>query len=348
MDYTRRLEKIDRILNKAGESKLPADTQVRIFSDKLGIDYTYASATPRPFHAASIGKVFVAALLLQLAGEDKLGLDQLVSEILPMDVLAGLFVVDDKDYSQQVTIRHLATHTSGINDYFDSKSSQHSSFIEQVISQPDHFWKPDELLDYTRKYQKAIARPGEKFLYSDTGYVLLGKILEKFSGKSYDKLLYDSIFKPLRMKSTYLYGYPTGTTRDEIAPLIVNSADVSKMTSLTCDWSGGGVVTTTDDLLLFQAALADNYFGDLLGEQAGFQNKFQRGIHYGFGLMELHFNEFFFLLRGMPKMTGHIGITATHMFYDHTNETHYIMNFGSDKRMVESFRTLIKIAQMLT
>ncbi len=348
MDYTRKLEQIDRILNKAGVSKLPTDTQVRIFSDKLGIDYSYASEASRPFHAASIGKVFVATLLVQLTGEDKLGLDQLVSDILPIDVLAGLFMVDGKDYSKQVTIRHLATHTSGINDYFDSKSSQHSSFIELVIAQPNHFWKPDELLDYTRKYQEAVGRPGEKFLYSDTGYVLLGKILEQVSGKTYDKLLYNSIFKPLGMKSTYLYGYPIDTTRSEIAPLIVNGVDVSKMTSLTCDWSGGGVVTTTDDLLLFQAALVDSYFGDLLGEQAGFQNKFQRGIHYGFGLMELHFNEFFFLLRGMPNVKGHIGITATHMFYDDVKDIHYIMNFGSDKRMVESFRTLIKIVQILS
>lgn len=347
MDYARKLERIGRTLRKTGQSKLPADTQVRIFSDKLGIDYSYESTASRPFHAASIGKVFVAALLLQLAVERKLGLDQLVSEILPLDLLTGLFVVAGKDHSQKVTIRHLATHTSGINDYFDSKSSQHSSFIEQVISQPNHFWKPDELLDYTRKYQSAVGRPGEKFLYSDTGYVLLGKILENVSGKAYDKLLYDSIFKPLGMKSSYLYGYPVGTTRGEMAPLIVNGTDVSKMTSLTCDWSGGGVVTTTDDLLLFQAALITGEFGDLLSEQAGFQNKFQRGIHYGFGLMELHFNDFFFLLRGLPKMKGHIGITATHMFYDDVNDTHYIMNFGSDKRMVESFRTLIKIVQTL-
>lgn len=70
-------------------------------------------------------------------------------------------------------------------------------------------------------------------------------------------------------------------------------------------------------------------------------------ISYGFGLMELRFNEFFFLLRGMPKMKGHIGITATHMFYDDINDIHYIMNFGSDKRMVESFRALIKISQTL-
>lgn len=129
--------------------------------------------------------------------------------------------------------------------------------------------------------------------------------------------------------------------------MYVNNVDVSKMTSLSCDWSGGGIVTTIDDLLIFQTALHQGKFGDMMAEQAGFPNKFRGGMHYGFGMMELHFNEFFFLLRGMPRLKGHIGITATHMFYDDENDVHYIMNFGSDKRMVESCKALIKIVQTM-
>jgi D-alanyl-D-alanine carboxypeptidase len=347
MDYRHKLQQIDELLNKIGPSGLPADTQVRIYSKKRGIDYCYASDSARPYHTASVGKVFVVALLLQLADQGKIGLDQPITQILSVDYLKGLFEVDGQDYATKVTARQLAMHTSGVNDYFDSKSSQKSSFIEQVITKPDHVWTPDELIDYTRNFQIAVGRPGEKFHYSDTGYVLLGKILEKVSGTSYGKLLEQKIFKPLGMSATYLYEYPVSHSTDTMAPLFVNGVDVSTMASLTCDWAGGGVVTTADDLLLFQQALTNGEFGDLAAEQSGFPNKFQRGIHYGFGLMELHFNEFFFLLRGMPTVKGHIGITATHMFYDETTDTHYIMNFGSDKRMVESFRAFIKILQIL-
>jgi D-alanyl-D-alanine carboxypeptidase len=348
MDNSKQLQKIDKILRKIGAHKAPTDTQVRIFSEKLGINYHYESVAKRPFHGASIGKVFVVALLVQMAHKNMLNLDQKIHEILDPKYLDMLFVVGGKDYSPEVTIRQLATHTSGIHDYFESKSSNNSSFIDQIISQPNHIWTPDELLEYTRSNLKALGRPGEKFFYSDTGYILLGKILEKVSGMTYADLLSQWIFTPLGMNESYLYGYPTSVATKPMAPLYVNNVDIKNTASLSCDWSGGGVVTTTDDLLLFQTALHEGKFGDLLAEQSGFPNKFRSGMHYGFGMMELHFNEFFFLLRNMPNMKGHIGITSTHMFYDEINDVHYIMNFGSDKRMVESFRTLIKIVQILT
>jgi D-alanyl-D-alanine carboxypeptidase len=346
MVYEKQLQKIDQILQKIASKNTAADTQVRIYSGKLGIDYRYASEGLRPFHGASIGKVFVVVLLLQMVHEQRLSLDQPIHELLDAKDLQGLFVVGGKDYSDEVTIRQLAMHISGVNDYFESKSSSDSSFVDQIISQPDHVWTPDELVDFTRKYQKAVARPGEMFFYSDTGYILLGKIVEKACGMSYGEILSKYIFEPLGMEDSYLYSYSSAATKT-MAPLFVSGVDVSKMRSLSCDWSGGGVVTTTDDLLRFQTAVHQGKLGDLLSEQAGFPNKFRGGMHYGFGMMELHFNEFFFLLRGMPNMKGHIGITSTHMFYDDVNDVHYIMNFGSDKRMVESFRTLIKIVQIL-
>lgn len=347
MDYEEQLQKVDKLLQRISAKQNTADTQARIFSEKLGIDYQYESAGKRPYHGASIGKVFVAALLLQMANEGKIELDQQIQTLLNQSELKRLFLVDEKDYSTEVTIRQLASHTSGINDYFESKSSDKSSFIDQIISQPDHFWTPDELIEYTRSYQNAVGRPGEKFHYSDTGYILLGKILEKVSGMSYADLLSQNVFKPLGMNRSYLHGYTKSASPKTMAPLFVKGVDVSKMTSLSCDWAGGGIVTTTEDLLIFQKALHEGKFGDIIAEQTGFSNKFRRGLHYGFGMMELHFNEFFFILRGMPRLKGHIGITATHMFYDDVNDVHYIFNFGSDKRMVESFRTLTEIIQIL-
>lgn len=347
MAYDKQLQAIDAFLSKIGSKQLPADTQVRIYSKTLGIDYEYVSEVSRPFHGASIGKVFVAVLLIQMEREKKISLDQKIQEILGLKYLADLFVFDGNDYSSEVTVRQLATHTSGINDYFDSTSSKNSSFIDQVISQPDHYWTPDELVEYTRSKQSAVSRPGKGWFYSDTGYVLLGKILEKVSGMTYAELLSRKVFTPLKMNKSYLLGYPSKNTSDTIAPLFVKGVDVSKMTSLSCDWSGGGIVTTTSDLLLFQAALHQGKFGDIVGEQAGFQNKFRNGLHYGFGMMELHCDEFFFLLRNMPLLKGHIGITSTHMFYDDSNDVHFIMNFGSDRRMIESFKSLIRIVQTL-
>ena len=94
MDYDKQLQKIDKLLHKVGASKTPADTQVRIFSEKLGIDYRYESESRRPFHGASVGKVFVIALLIKMAHEKKINLDQRIHEILDPKYLTGLFVVE--------------------------------------------------------------------------------------------------------------------------------------------------------------------------------------------------------------------------------------------------------------
>jgi len=76
-------------------------------------------------------------------------------------------------------------------------------------------------------------------------------------------------------------------------------------------------------------------------------HKFRSGIYYGLGMMEIRFKEFFFLLGRLPRIRGHIGILATHLFYDATREAHIVMNFGDNQRMVQSFRALIEIENVL-
>jgi D-alanyl-D-alanine carboxypeptidase len=73
------------------------------------------------------------------------------------------------------------------------------------------------------------------------------------------------------------------------------------------------------------------------------RHKFRPGIYYGQGMMEIRFKEFFFLLGRLPRIKGHIGILATHLFYDPSREAHIILNLGDNTRMVESFRALIQI-----
>ncbi len=86
-------------------------------------------------------------------------LDSKVSGILGLPKLENLFVYKDIDYSNQVTIKQLLNHTSGVNDYFEGKTKNHAGFIDQVLKDKDHIYTPDELLDFTRKYQKAVGYP---------------------------------------------------------------------------------------------------------------------------------------------------------------------------------------------
>jgi D-alanyl-D-alanine carboxypeptidase len=145
------------------------------------------------------------------------------------------------------------------------------------------------------------------------------------------------------------YGEPQNTPRKAIEKIWFNGVEISQFQSLSCDWSGGGIVTTTQDLLKFSQALHGGKLvrAETLAMMEVCPNKFRPGIYYGLGMMEIRFKEFFFLLGHLPKAKGHIGVLATHMFYDPTQDAHVVMNFGDNTRMVESFQALIEIENVL-
>ncbi len=134
------------------------------------------------FELASVSKQFTAMAIMMLKEEDKLNYDDLVEKYLP-----GL------PY-KNITIRQLLTHTSGLPDY-------------QAIM--DEHWDKSkvagnaDILEYLKKFHPDKQfEPGEKYEYSNTGYVLLGSIAEKASGKDFVEFCRERIFTPLGMSNT--------------------------------------------------------------------------------------------------------------------------------------------------
>lgn len=310
------------------------------------LEFSYGDRD-RPFHVASIGKVATAVLMMQLIDD----LDTRVAHLLPRGTLDGLFVVNDTDHASEVTVRQLLDHTSGIADYFGGRTLSGPSVKELMLAEPDRFWHPVDLLDFTRTRQRAVAEPDQRFEYSDTGYIVLGLLIEQLSGRQFHDLLNERIFAPAGMDDSYLMLRSAAAKGARaIAPAWLDDTEVSAFSSLSADWSGGGIVSTLDDLARFSSAL---HSGELvsasqLAEMQRARNRFRPGIHYGTGLMQVRFHEFFFTLRGLPRPTGHIGVLATHLFFDPVNEATIVMNFGSTREMVRSFRSLIQIEALLT
>ena len=336
---------LDKVTRKRGQLGAP---QVLVRS--ATVDFSYGSRAV-PFHAASIGKVPTAVLVMQLVEAGTFGLGTRVESLLPAGTLDRLFVVDGVDRAGEVEVGQLLDHTSGVADYFEGKTRTGTSFMELITTERDRRWEPADLLEYSRVHQRAVAPPGVRFNYSDTGYILLGLLLEHVTGAAFHDLLHERVFRPLGMADSYLMfrSEPDGGRRP-IAPFHLGRTEASGFTSVSCDWAGGGIVTTLDDLVRFSTAL---HGGELvnaagLAEMARIRHRFRRGIHYGAGLTEVRFEEFFPLLRGLPRPVGHIGILATHLFHDPANDTHIVMNFGSTQEMVRSFRTLIQIETLLT
>jgi D-alanyl-D-alanine carboxypeptidase len=300
----------------------------------------------RPFHVASIGKLFTSVLIFQLIENKQLSLDSPIDKILGKEILKDLFVFNGIDHSTKVTVKHLLAHTSGIEDYFESKEKNTKAVLQDITIHPDTFWTPEDLLNFTRQNQKAVGAPGDTFHYSDTGYILLGLALEKIYKKSFERIISDKIFQPLSMKNSYMHlrSSPMQKSKLPLSTMMLGDINVTDFKSISCDWAGGGIISTTEDLLIFQKALVQ---GKLIPiptlESMRGTNEFMDGILYGYGMMTIDFGKMSVLIPSTPYLYGHSGILGTLLFYSPDYDTHIIINLGSTEDVGATFELMFWI-----
>ena len=299
--------------------------------------------TDQPFHIASVGKLFTATLIGSLIDDGKIQLSDPISLYLDKDLLENLFVFEGVDYEGQVTIQQLLSHTSGVADYF---ALEDNGLMESLYLTPDKFFTPQDLVKFTQDYQHAYFAPGNGYHYSDTGYILLGLIIESITKKPFHENLHEVIFDPLEMNDTYLmfYSEPKNGKRP-IAEAWVNGHEISEFQSVSIDWAGGGVISTLDDLALYIRSL---YQGKIITPETldtlnKFDYEFMPGIAYGNGFMQMQFEKFMPTLGFLPRMTGHMGVLGTQLFYDQSSDMVYVSSFGSSDATASSVQTMIQI-----
>lgn len=348
-------ERMRRVMQRAerGRRGLPAPQVWVRAGDR---EFTWGDRKQR-FHTASVGKMMTATRVLQLVEQGRLALDAPLTSLLPAVEIAGLFVLDGVDRAAEVTPLQLLRHMSGVADYFAGRSSAPVRFPGLIAAEPDRVWTSSDLLDYSRQFQRAVGAPGERFSYSDTGYVLLGRILEEAGSASLGIQLHEGVFAPAGMDASCLlfHTMPGGgpsvaepAAQLDIAPLWVGKNEVSRAAALSCDWAGGGVVSTVDDLVAFTRAWTS---GALIGDASravmgDAPQRFRPGIRYGAGAMRLRYGGFSPFLAGMPSPVGHIGVTSTHLFVFPERDLHIAMNFHSTREMLRSFRTHIELVRI--
>ena len=200
------------------------------------------------FRAGSITKSFVATVVLQLAGEGRIALDDPSGKWLP-----GL--VPDAD---RITLRHLLQHTSGVADYGESSQFRRLyGTTEAVAGLRDRTWSPRELLALVAD-RPLLFEPGSAWAYSSTNYLLLGLVIERVTGNSYAAEVERRILGPLDLRDTevpganpriagpHLHGYLRGGGGE---PVDVTAFDHSFA------GAAGEIVSSTTDLNHFYRAL---------------------------------------------------------------------------------------------
>ena len=230
--------------------------------------------TPRSmFDIGSCGKQFTATVIAIFADQGLLGLDDSIRKYLP----------EMQPYTDGITIRHLIHHTSGLRDYLA---------LMDVLGLPDeNVYAENALLDLIVRQRGLNFKPGKEFLYSNTGYFLLGIIAQRVTGKHITQLIQEHILVPLGMRRTtfnkdyrpivkdralsYHEGDEPGTFRNAVA--------------LAGGYGDGSIVTNVEDLLLWDRNFYNNKLNnsqpDLI-EQVQVTGKLNNNkiITYAFGL----------------------------------------------------------------
>ena len=218
------------------------------------------------FRLGSITKQFTATLILQLVEQGKIKLDGKVADYLP-DYR--------KDTGARMTIHHLLSHTSGVPNY-----TAQPGFFANVSRNP---FKVD---DFVKQYASGDLEfePGAKFNYSNSGYFLLGAIIEKVTGKPYEQVLEENIFDPVGMKNTGYDHY--GTVLSKRAAGYVktqNGYENAPYLDMTIPYAAGSLYSTVEDLFLWDQAL----YGEKILSGASKELMFKPNLEnygYGFGI----------------------------------------------------------------
>jgi D-alanyl-D-alanine carboxypeptidase len=226
-----------------------------------------------PFRIASITKSFTAVAVLQQASEERVSIDDPVVEHLPQDLhelVHRLHVLGGTSYGHRMTVRQLLTHSSGLFDYASC-----DQFHSAIAAEPGRPWTPRQLLQGAAEWGAPHFAPGEGYgyAYSDTGYVLLGLLIQQLDGVPLHEAFRQRILDPLGMSATYLEGYEEHRG-PEMAHTYLGELDTSPIHG-SADWAGGGLVSTSDDLVTFGHALLDDRLLDAHWRQVLFDHEFR-------------------------------------------------------------------------
>lgn len=259
----------------------------------------------------SVTKTFTGTVVQQLAQDGRLKLDDPIANFVP-EVPNG----------EAITVRMLLNMTSGIASY-----TVDEGFMVSLFNDPTQTWTPESLLAMGLALPPLFA-PGEQFNYSNTNFILLGKVVEKVTSKPFDQVLEEMILTPLELNATSMPGgsdpYPDphaqgftlqGTAEGVTTP--VNSSEWNP----TWAWTAGQMVSTVQDLLIYGRALGTGQ--GLLEPVAQIERltSFPDGDGYGLA---------FSCIDGWVGHTGELPGYNTSVFYDTDTDTTVVVAANSD------------------
>jgi D-alanyl-D-alanine carboxypeptidase len=299
-----------------------------------------------PIYIASITKLYTATVIMRLYEKRVLSLDDPMSKYLPEELIQGIHVLKGKDYSREITVKQLLSHTSGIADYYSEKPKGGESLFDLFLENAERRWTVEETIERARKDLEPNFQPGTDASYSDTNFQLLGKIIEAVTGKPLHIVYEDFIFRPLDLKHTWLIGWsepqlaPSGTPAD----VFYKDRNITKTRSNGAYWADGGIVSTAEEMIIFLKALNEGRIisGDTLKLMHQW-HKLQFPLQYGYGTMYFKLPRFLNKVTKATPLWGHSGSTGSFLYYSEDLNLYMAGTVDQVASKTKSFRLMLRV-----
>lgn len=221
------------------------------------LEYDIPNSSKSVFRIGSTSKQFTAACIVLLAEQGKLSLEDTLKNIFP----------DFPDYAKKITIRQLLNHTSGIRDYLQL------AYLKGL--REDDYYTDGDIMDWLTNQTDLNFEPGEEFLYSNSGYWLLSRIVEKISGINMAQYAEKEIFKPLGMENTHFHNDHNKIVKNRASGYIPIDDENFQISMTTLNMIGdGGIFTTIEDIKKWD----DAFYGSEVLSESFWANMTKQGV----------------------------------------------------------------------
>jgi CubicO group peptidase (beta-lactamase class C family) len=271
-------EKVDKIFAQWDTTVTPGCALAAIKDGQIIYKRGYGMAklednlvmTPdKIFDIGSVSKQFTATCVAILAREGKISLDDDIRKYIP----------EMPKYEKPITIKHLIHHTSGLRDY--------NALLELAGFRPESDCpNVEEALEVISKQKRLNFLPGEEYSYSNSGYFLMGQIVERVSGKSLNAFAQEHIFKPLGMENTLFQDDHTQIIKSRATGYDKTDTGYKINMSNWDETGDGNVYTSVEDLYFWDQAFYNNKLGKELMDMLHTVGELNNGkkLDYAFGL----------------------------------------------------------------
>ena len=333
---------LDRVVQKVAGKKNIFGAVFCVSKDNEDVDILSASGEfeeDSKYYIASINKLFISAIVLRLNYGGKLDLQDKISCYLPSELVKGLHVYKGQDYSNDLTIEHLVSLTSGLPCYLADKQPDGTTGMSELEAGKDQPW-PIEKAIAVAKTMAPHFPPGAtgKARYGDTNHQILSKIIENIEGDEINNVL-ANLFEELNMTNTYVCG---GAKADNYVPIRYKSEVIQVPNFLNS--TQNEIISNAKDQMIFLKAFFNGGFfpkDKLIGLKT-WKNIFFP-FKYGLGLQKFYLPWILSPFQPLPETIGHSGSTGSIAFYVPERQL-YITGTVNQQAMPQvAFQTMMKI-----